>query len=137
MIVQLFPSILVFILTIVLYFEFKRLKLSRKFKHIPSIKECPIIGTKYVYQAKYDDLKDVGKVLRNWIVNSVCKFFIGPKMFLVASDPELLQRVFRSPKMSYRSSATKLMPFPKGIVFSDCKRSVVCFIRSSNLIFVL
>lgn len=107
--------LLIFLITtIISYFEFNRLKLSRRFKHIPSVKECPIIGTKFFFTAF--KMTEFHRYMEEMIIAPVCKLFIGPILVLIVSDPEKLQEITNSPAFLERPFWMRFFPWPKGLL---------------------
>lgn len=106
-------------LFVILYYEVKRLKLSARFKHIPSVKEFPIIGTTYFFNTF--EMKYFIKYMEEMCYVPLLKIFIGPILVLIVSDPEVLEEVLQSPAFLERPFFMRFFPYDMGILSAHCE----------------
>lgn len=99
--------------------EIKRQQLSARLKHIPSAKEFPIIGTKYILS-----MVDMGEFLRYFqemYTAPIGKIFIGYKVAYVISDPETLKDIAESNVCLERPVHMKFWPYWRSIMTNRCE----------------
>lgn len=114
-------SIVLFVIIafVVTWVELKRRKLSLKYRHIPGIKEYPIIGN--IYTIRPNDITDIDILTTTCQVAPVSKVFITCKMYLLASDPQVVQEILTSKVCSDRPFLMKFFTFDYGLIPAECK----------------
>lgn len=105
--------------TLLFYIEITRLKLSRKFKHIPSVKPCPILGTTQLFT--FYDMTQFKRYVQELGFAPVTKIFLGPMMVFLASDPDVMYEISHSPAFLERPFFMRFFPWPKGMLSCECK----------------
>lgn len=106
------------ILTII-FFEIKRLKLSFRFKHLPSVCEFPIIGTTYFFNTF--EMKYFDRYMKEMIIAPVSKLFIGPLLVINVADPEIMQEIHQSSAFLERPVFMRFFPYDTGLISALCK----------------
>lgn len=115
----LFTFFFVFIVSVVIYVEYERKKIGKTLQHIPSVQECPIIGTKVIFS--FFEMTEYKRYIKELVYEPVLKMFVGPKCVLILSDPDALQEVLNNPAFSDRPYLMRFFPYVRGIVSSECK----------------
>lgn len=120
MLFQLLLSVLIFITTTVIsYFEIQRIKKSQLLRHIPTIKECPIIGTTMFF--KFYKMTEFKRYMDEMITAPVCKIFAGSVMAIFVSDPEILYEIANSKAFAERPFVMRYFPWPMGLLTAERK----------------
>lgn len=104
---------------VLIYFEVKRIILSYRFKHIPSYREIPIIGTSLVLEKNFLSGEFV-KVFNDISHHSLTKLFLGPKLIFLVSDPETVKNILLGTNFVEKSFA-KFYRAPFNVVMAKCK----------------
>lgn len=147
-------SITSFLTVAVLFWiEIKRLRLSRKYRHVPGIAEMPIIGNKFIGRLNTVEGENNSKstFAFNWFllpditvffyelqVAPVSKFFISFIPVFLISDPETLKEIFNSGNIfsDHPYVLSKLLRLEKGLITSSCKCLSESMTSVSNFTFL-
>lgn len=110
---------------IVAYIEYERRRVNKTLRHIPSVQEFPIIGSKVIFS--FFEMTEYKRYIKELVYEPVLKMFVGPKCVLILSDPDALQEVLNNPAFSDRPYLMRFFPYLRGIVSSECKWQTFLF----------
>lgn len=107
------------ILLAALIIEFKRLRVSARLKHIPTAKEFPFIGTRFILSMF--DMAEFLRYFKEMYTAPIGKIFIGHKVAFVISDPETLREIANSNVCLERPLHFRFWPYWRSIMTNRCK----------------
>lgn len=126
MLFQLILSVIIFsLVTVVSFIEIERRKKAKEFKHIPTAKECPILGTTLFF--KFYKMNELKRYMDEIVISPICKLFVGPMMIIIVSDPEALSEIAHSPAFSERGFFIRFFPWPKGLISIERNLSILSY----------
>lgn len=102
-----------------LVIEFKRLKVRARLKHIPTAREFPFIGTRFILSMF--DMAEFLRYFKEMYPAPIGKIFIGHKVAFVISDPETLKEIADSNACLDRPEHLKFWPYWRSIMSNRCK----------------
>lgn len=102
-----------------LFIEYTRLKLSRKYKHIPGIKEYPVIGNIYVIRS--NEIKELNIIFEKLQVAPISKLLVTFKLVLFVSDPVVLQEILSSVSFCDRPYQNNFFRAKYGLTITGCE----------------
>lgn len=113
-----FLIFLLFIISLAItIIEFKRRNLSRKYRHVPGIKEYPIIGN--IYTIMPNEIKDFDILTQKFQVAPVSKVLILCKLWFCISDPQVLKEILTSKLCTARPYPMRFFVSKYGIIPAD------------------
>lgn len=137
--------IIVIAVLFLIQLELKRIKISRKYKHIKGSKEYPIVGN--IASVKYHQLSDFNLILNELCPEPISKVTAFGKVMFVVSDPTVAQSILSSPVFHKRSYIFKFFemqnalftteyetwkPLRKGVNGAFSKKSIVTMTPAFN-----
>lgn len=111
-----FILILIYICIYLLHIETKRLVFHRQFKHIPSNREYPIIGSSFTIRcSKTNEFVKVSDLL---CPAPISKFTAFGELVFAISDPGITQKVLLSPVFHKRSDTIRFFEMENALFTS-------------------
>lgn len=110
----------IFFLTLI---EYRRISFNKKFKHVPGIKELPVIGNPFMFSTKL--LSDYAEGLRQVCPNPLNKGTYAGIYAFTTYDPDITRQILMSANFIDRPYFFKFGELPYGLLTSNCEIFVV------------
>lgn len=104
--------------------EWNRLRISRRFKHIPGPREYPIIGN--IMSAQLNDPRDFVRMLDSVCVAPTCKITFGGKLILIVMEPVQLQQILSKKEFLEKPMHFEFLQLKYGLFSAKCKGYILC-----------
>lgn len=119
MIEILFTWFIITTLSIAVYVEWERQKLSKLVKHIPGPREIPVVGSMFALKPKTNN--EMGALFDDIAFAPITKVFLGPRLIVVISEPKAMYQFFTSRACLERPFLLKFLKLDGGLITTKCK----------------